>query len=130
MNTIQFVVQEDGTTIVPNYACGLKDKSVWVHYHGTTWAIWKLTDMCEKHVEKCKICEESLFGQRLNHLGKSTEELKAVFKAMGEAAQKTSKKIDELDELANLILDAMAEFLVQMVIGAKKVTTTVEEVAV
>ena len=99
---VQFLVLEDGTTIQTHYACGLKDKAIWVHYHGPAWATWKLLDMAETHVKKCSVCEEALlldiYGVDFVENEQSVEMFVERVKAMAAASKRFEAAIEKLAE--------------------------------
>jgi len=103
MKQLEFLVQDDHDTIIPNYPCGFKDKTVQVSYHGATWATWKLTDMAEKHADKCKNCKGM----------EPLVDLSPIFNAM--AAQ--MKKVGIAAEEA---ADKLAEYMLIMLLGATR----------
>jgi hypothetical protein len=102
MNKLEFLVQDDNDTILPSYACGLKDKTVQVSYHGSTWATWKLQDQFEKHLEKCTTCENRVATMDLKSL---TE----FFRTMTVATRKADAVAKRVDAAMTLLADALTE---------------------
>lgn len=126
MQFVKFAI-DGGDTIIPNYSCGLKDKTVWLHYHGSEWATWKLIDQAQKHFDKCLTCrnrehqipkEDDDLLKFFQKLAKEQRELTDVFAQAEASDQAPTLKIERL---ANLLLDAMAESIVRQVLGAVEI---------
>lgn len=99
-NKLTFPVKDD--LIQPNYPCGKADKAISIHEHGSTWAIWKLQDMSEKHMAKCAGCKNNL-------LGMGDDEVLAFFTKLAEETREMKEQYYKLQDAA---LEAAAQMLV------------------
>lgn len=113
MSTLKFNTR--GDLVQPEYPCGKADKAISIYEHGISWCTWKLQDMSEKHMEKCKDCKKSL-------LAKEDDEVLAYFIKLGEETREAKDAFYQLQQAAFATAIAL--------LGKELGATPVEEVEV